>query len=104
MVETRSGRAQCAVEVAAAVDLNLQSVDVARRSRVPLDHVASREGIVQARMEAKFSGDLQCLVAYPGVSGAPATIPDDDGRNALRWRRHGVAVEKQRAAEAIEEK
>ena len=51
-VEAGSGALQPCIEVAAAVDFELERVDSAGRPSMALDHVAAREGIVEASPEA----------------------------------------------------
>ena len=47
-----AGLGELGVEIAAAVDFDLQRVDAARRARVALDHVAAGERVVEPRLEA----------------------------------------------------
>jgi hypothetical protein len=78
-------------------------VHLARWARVPLDHMASGEGIVETRLEAAAKRDVESLLAQPWVGRAAAAVADDDRRNAIAGRWHRMTVEQERAAEAVEQ-
>ena len=60
-VEAGSGRLQALVEIAAAIELDLQRVDAPRRSGVALDHVAAGKRVVETGLEARAAGDRHAL-------------------------------------------
>ena len=85
-VEARAGLAQRVVEIAAAVDFELQRVDAARRARVALDHMPAGEGIVEPGLEpaARAMSTRRALTHASAVRPrrSPKTIGGDARRRA----------------------
>src|SRR5439155_10508479 len=100
--ETWPGRLEGRVEIGAPVELDLQGMDPPGRSRVAFDHVAAGERIVESGFKAEPVGNRDGFAAQPCARSAAAAVADHDRRNALGRRRHGMAVEQERAAETVE--
>ena len=80
-VEAGSRLAECGIEIAAAIDLQLERVDAAGWVAVMLDHMAAGERIVEPGVIPRASRGFERCAAHPAVGGEPAAIAVDD-----RWR------------------
>lgn len=91
------------IEVAPAVDLDLDSVNIAPRRSVPLGDMPARKRLVEAGRISGGAGDPQGLRADPGTCAASVAIPEHDRRDTRQRRRHRVAIDQQGAAKSFDE-
>jgi hypothetical protein len=91
------------IEIAAAVDFDLDSVNIAPRRSVPLGDMPARKRLVEAREKSGGTGNSQSLRADPGTCAAPVAVAEHDRRDTRRRRRHRVAIDQQGAAKSFDE-
>src|SRR5689334_6472751 len=74
-----------------------------RRRGVALEHVAARERVIEARGEVVPARDGHRLGADPRSRRSAAAVAEHNWRHSSWRRRHRMAIEQKRAAEAVEQ-
>src|SRR5690349_8583951 len=91
-VEVGTWRAETRVEVALAVDLELDCMNSLARSPVAGNHMPARERKIRSCCESSTARRTQRTLGHPRCRRATVAIADDNRRTSWR-RRHGMAVD-----------
>lgn len=68
-----------------------------------IDYVTARERIIESRREAVTNSDRHGVPADPAIGSPAAAVSEYHLSNAVRRRRHGMAIEQKRATEAVQQ-